>query len=267
MKTLFEIYYAQLKTSLVVQFQYRAAMVIWMIGRVIEPLIYLVVWTTVAATRGGRVGGFDAADFSAYFITLMLVNQMTFSWIMWEYDYIIRTGMFSFRLLRPIHPIHADIADNLAYKILTLVIIIPVAFILGWIFPPNFNVQIWALLAAVPALFLAFLVRFLIEWSLAMAAFWTTRLNAINQAYYIILLFLSGQFAPLSLLPEPLQQVATILPFRWLIAFPVELTLGRLRPGDAVIGFVAQGIWLIVALVMLSIVWRAGVKKYSAVGS
>lgn len=267
MKTLFEIYYAQLKTSLVVQFQYRAAMIIWMIGRVIEPLIYLVVWTTVAAARGGQVGGFGAADFSAYFITLMLVNQLTFSWIMWEYDYTIRTGLFSFKLLRPIHPIHADIADNLAYKILTLAIIIPVAFILGWIFPPNFNIQMWAWLAAVPALFLAFLVRFLIEWALAMAAFWTTRINAINQAYHVILLFLSGQFAPLSLLPEPLQQAATILPFRWLISFPVELILGRLSPNQVLVGLAAQGIWLVVALVMLSIVWRAGVKKYSAVGS
>lgn len=267
MKALFEIYYAQLKTSLAVQFQYRAAMAIWLIGRVIEPLVYLVVWTTVARARGGQVGDFSAADFSAYFITLMLVNQMTFTWIMWEYDYVIRTGMLSFKLLRPIHPIHADIADNVAYKLLTLVIIIPIALFLAWIFPPNFNFHLWTLVAALPAILLAFLVRFLIEWSLAMAAFWTTRINAINQAYYVILLFMSGQFAPLSLLPEPLQALANILPFRWLVSFPVELILGRLNPSQALIGFAAQGIWLIVALVVLSIAWRAGVKQYSAVGS
>jgi ABC-2 type transport system permease protein len=267
MKAFIEIYYTQLKTSLVVQFQYRAAMVIWMIGRIIEPLIYLIVWTTIARTKGGQVGGFGTAEFSAYFITLMLVNQLTFTWIMWEYDYIIRNGMLSFKLLRPIHPIHGDIADNVAYKILTLIIIIPVAFLLGWIFPPHFNLQAWALAAAIPALLLAFLVRFLLEWSLAMSAFWTTRINALNQTYYIILLFMSGQFAPLSLLPEPLQRLADILPFRWLIAFPVELILGRLSPNQLLIGLAAQVIWLIIALAALALTWRAGVKRYSAVGS
>jgi ABC-2 type transport system permease protein len=267
MRTLLEIYYTQLKTSLAVQFQYRASLVIWMIGRVVEPLIYLVVWSTVAQARGGQVGGFGAADFSAYFITLMLVNQLTFTWIMWEYDYVIRTGALSFKLLRPIHPIHGDIADNVAYKILTLAVIIPAAFLLGWIFPPSFNLQGWALAAALPALCLAFLIRFLLEWALAMAAFWTTRINAINQAYYVILLFMSGQFAPLSLLPESLQWLAAILPFRWLIAFPVELILGRLSPIEALTGLMVQLVWLAVAFVALSLVWRAGVKRYSAVGS
>jgi len=266
-KAFLEIYYTQLKTSLAVQFQYRAAMAIWLIGRIIEPLIYLVVWTTVSQARGGQVGGFEAADFSAYFIILMLVNQMTFTWIMWEYEYLIRTGAFSFKLLRPIHPIHADIAENVAYKVLTLVIIVPVALILAWIFPPRFNLQIWAIAAAGPAIIMAFLVRFLLEWSLAMTAFWTTRTGAVSQTYYVILLFLSGQFAPLSLLPEPLQMLANFLPFRWLIAFPVELILGRLSGREAATGFAAQGIWLLVALVALSRVWRAGVKKYSAVGS
>jgi ABC-2 type transport system permease protein len=99
------------------------------------------------------------------------------------------------------------------------------------------------------------------------AAFWTTRINALNQTYYIILLFMSGQFAPLSLLPEPLQGLASILPFRWLIAFPVELILGRLSPGETLTGLAAQVIWLAIALAALSIVWRAGVKRYSAVGS
>jgi ABC-2 type transport system permease protein len=267
MKTLLEIYYVQLKTSLAVQFQYRAATMIWMIGRVVEPLVYLAVWTTIAKAKGDQVGGYSAGDFSAYYIILMLVNQFTFSWIMWEYDYIIRNGMFSFKLLRPIHPIHGDIADNLAYKILTVVVIIPAALFLAWIFPPNFNLQPWALATAVPALILAFLVRFLLEWSLAMLAFWTTRISAINHTYYVIMLFMSGQFAPLSLLPAPLRGLANLLPFRWLIAFPVELISGHLSLRETLLGFAAQVIWLGLAFALLSLVWRVGVKRYSAVGS
>jgi viologen exporter family transport system permease protein len=80
-------------------------------------------------------------------------------------------------------------------------------------------------------------------------------------------LFLSGQVAPLSLFPFPVQVAATLLPFRWVIGFPVELLLGRLTLGEALVGFAAQGVWLVLSLALLKIVWRAGVRQYSAVGS
>lgn len=260
-------YSAYIKTSLAVQFQYRVSMMIWMIGRIVQPLIYLVVWTTIARTRGAEIGGYDAGEFAAYFIMQMIVSQATFSWIMWEYDYIIRSGQFSFKLLRPIHPIHSDVADNVAYKILTLFILIPAALLLAWLFPPTFTFQWWSVSAGILSIGTAFVVRFTIEWTLAMAALWTNRVSAINQAYEVLLIFLSGSFAPLAVMPRPLQLLADVLPFRWLIAFPIELTLGRLTPQAALLGFAMQAFWLILALTTLSFVWRAGVKQYSAVGS
>jgi ABC-2 type transport system permease protein len=266
-RTLADVYVAQLRTSLAVQFQYRMSLAIWMIGRVVQPLIYLVVWTTVAQARGGEVNGYDAGDFAAYFILQMIVTQATFSWIMWEYDYTIRSGQFNFKLLRPIHPIHADVADNLAYKVLTLVILIPAAFFLAWLFPPTFTPKLWSILAGMVGIALAFVMRFTIEWTLAMSALWTSRVSAINQSYEIVLVFLSGNFAPLAVMPEWLQLVASFLPFRWIIAFPIELLLGRLTLQETLIGFGAQIFWLVVAQVALSLVWRAGVKQYSAVGS
>jgi ABC-2 type transport system permease protein len=116
-------------------------------------------------------------------------------------------------------------------------------------------------------LLLAFLVRFLLEWTLAQAAFWTTRVSAINQTYFVLVLFLSGQIAPLTLLPHPIQVAAAILPFRWMIGFPVELLLGRLTPSETLIGLGAQALWVILAYLLLRAVWRAGVRIYSAVGA
>ena len=60
MTGLFDIYTTLFRTDLAVQFQYRAAMVIWLIGRVIEALVFLSVWTAVAESQGGQVGGFSA---------------------------------------------------------------------------------------------------------------------------------------------------------------------------------------------------------------
>ncbi len=267
MRGLAEIYAQQFKTTFASFVQYRAALVIWLIGHVLEPLIYLVVWSTVSRSSGGDVGGFTAADFAAYFIVLMIVNHLTYTWIMYEYEYRVRQGTLSFDLLRPVHPIHSDIADNVTSKLITLPGMLVIAALLALIFRPSFHAVPWAMAAFVPAILLALIVRFLAEWTLALAAFWTTRVSAMNQVYFMAMLFFSGQLAPLELLPQPVRIIAFILPFRWTIWFPTELFLGRLTAAETLTGIIMQTVWLGAILILMKLVWRAGLKVYSAVGA
>jgi ABC-2 type transport system permease protein len=179
----------------------------------------------------------------------------------------VREGTFSVALLKPVHPIHSDIADNISSKLITLPLMVLIALGLVAAFHPLLAPPMWAVVAAIPALILAFMVRFLLEWTLAQSAFWTTRVTAINQIYFVLVLFLSGQIAPLTLFPAPVQLVAAILPFRWMIGFPVELLLGRMSPVQAFTGIGAQVVWLAIGFALFRIVWRAGVRVYSAVGA
>jgi ABC-2 type transport system permease protein len=267
MRAYLDIYAVQLKTQLAVQMQYRVAMLIWLIGMVVQPVIYLVVWSTVAEHQGGEVGGFTPNEFAAYYILLMIVNHATFTWIMWEYEYYVRDGTLAGLLLRPVHPIHRDIADNLAYKILSLIVVLPVALLLAWAFDARFAWQGWSVALFVPALLLAGLLRILCEWTLAMAAFWTTRVGAINQVYFVALTFMAGYVAPLDLFPPFVQAAANLLPFRWMIYFPLQLALGRLSPQQAIMGLGVQVIWIGLSLLLLNGVWRIGVRRFSAVGA
>ena len=267
LRALARLYGQQFKTTFATMVQYRASLFIWMIAQVLEPLVYLIVWSTVSNGNGGSVGGYTARGFAAYYLTFMLVNQVTYTWVMYEYEYRVRQGGLSFALLKPVHPIHSDISDNLSSKLVTMPILLVVAAVLALIFHPAATFSLWAVLAFIPALVLAFLVRFLIEWTLALAAFWTTRVNAINQVYFVLLLFLSGQIAPLTLFPNWIQVVADILPFRWMLGFPVELVLGRLTQQQALAGLAAQVAWVVISLVLVRLIWRAGVRVYSAVGA
>jgi ABC-2 type transport system permease protein len=262
-----ELYAQQFKTTFASMLQYRASLVIWMIGHVLEPLVYLIVWSTVSTAGGGSVGAYTTRDFAAYFLVMMLVNHVTYTWIMYEYEYRVREGTLSFALLRPVHPIHADIADNVSSKLITLPFMLLIALVLALVFRPTISFVPWALIAFVPAILLAFLLRYLIEWTLALTAFWTTRVGAVNQTYFVAMLFLSGQMAPLSLFPLPVRIAATILPFRWMVSFPVELFLGQLAPLQALEGILVQAAWIVIAFVFLRSVWRAGVRIYSAVGA
>jgi ABC-2 type transport system permease protein len=267
MRAFFDLYLQQFKTSLAATLQYRASLAIWLIGHVLEPLVFLIVWSTVSKSSSGSIGGFTTSGFAAYFILLMLVNHITYTWIMYEYEYRVRNGTLSFALLKPIHPIHTDIADNIASKLITLPFMLVIAGMLAVIFHPAASPSLWSLALAVPALLLALLIRFLIEWTLAMAAFWTTRVNAINQTYFVLMLFLSGQLAPLVLYPDWIQKAAAFLPFRWMVSFPLELLLGRLSTRQALAGLAAQVAWVLVSFSLFRVVWRAGVRIYSAVGA
>ena len=267
MRAFADLYYQQFKTSLAATLQYRASLAIWLIAHVLEPLVFLIVWSSVSTSSGGSIGGYNSADFAAYFILLMLVNHVTYTWIMYEFEYRIRNGTLSFALLKPIHPIHSDIADNIASKLITLPFMLAIAGILALAFHPTLSPSLWSLALAVPALLLALLIRFLVEWTLAQAAFWTTRVTAINQTYFVLMLFLSGQLAPLTLYPGWIQSVATILPFRWMISFPLQLLLGQLTLNQALVGLSVQALWVLISYVLFRVVWRAGVRVYSAVGA
>jgi ABC-2 type transport system permease protein len=261
------LYRVLLRTAFLGQIQYRASGVIWMIGSILEPLVFLVVWTTVAEARGDEVAGFGARDFAAYYITMLVVNHLTFSWIMHTFQYRVQQGQLSFELLRPMHPIHSDLTDNLSYKALMLVVVAPAVALMVWGFEPRFAFEAWSLAAFLPVLLLAFAVRFLFEWTLALLAFWTTRVLAINQIYFVVMMFLSGRIAPLAVFPGWLQDTAAALPFYYMVAFPVELLLGRLAPETVLRGAAVQLVWLAVAGATIAAVWRLALRRFTAVGS
>jgi ABC-2 type transport system permease protein len=263
---LLAFYRQHFKTWLIVQSQYRVALAIWMIGLVLEPVIYLVVWRTVAESSGGQVGGFTPGGFAAYYIVLMVVMHLTQIWHMWEFEYLLRSGTMSARLLRPLHPIHEDISQNITYKFMMLIVVIPATLALILLFQPELQTSLWAVLAFIPVVILAAVLAFLVGWLVALAAFWTTRTLAINEFYFISMFFFAGQVAPLELLPEFIRRVADLLPFRWMLSFPVELFLGRLTQQQVFEGVIAQLLWIGGAWLVLRLVWAQGVRRYGAVG-
>jgi len=59
------LYAVTMRTAVQVQFQYRTANYAYMIGMIAEPVIYLVVWSTVARSQGGAVEGITVGEFAA----------------------------------------------------------------------------------------------------------------------------------------------------------------------------------------------------------
>jgi ABC-2 type transport system permease protein len=56
------------------------------------------------------------------------------------------------------------------------------------------------------------------------------------------------------------------MPYRYMLGFPVEVLMGRLSQEQIGGGFLGLGIWILVALLLHRVVWRHGLRHYSAVG-
>jgi ABC-2 type transport system permease protein len=134
-------------------------------------------------------------------------------------------------------------------------------------FSPRFAWVGWSLLCFAPALLLSFALRFVLEWMLGLAAFWTTRVLALNQIYFALTGLLAGRWAPLSVFPDWLQSAGIVLPFYYCLAFPVELALGQLTPEQAVHGFAVQLAWLAFVLGGIALLWGRAVRRFTAVGA
>ena len=234
----------------------------------VSPIIYLAVWTSIANTKG-NVNGFTANDFITYYMTLLIVDQITSNIVIHTFAYKIQDGTLSGELIRPVHPMLTNaLVNNIAFKGLTIMGLTPIWIILFFLFRPDFsNVILSGILLAIPAMIMGFLIGFLLSAAITALAFWTTRVYSIHEFYYALILLFSGQFVPLTLMPKLIQDISQFLPFQLLIYFPIQVILGKLSSPQIMQGYMMGVIWLVVSIAIFNWVWYNGVKRFSAVGA
>jgi ABC-2 type transport system permease protein len=121
-----------------------------------------------------------------------------------------------------------------------------------------------ALLA--PSLALAWLATFAVLFAIGALAFFLTQTMAIANLYFGLFSLFSGYLMPLELLPPPIAAVAAWLPFRFMLSAPVEL-MTRSLDGAALANLMSgQLAWTAILLAAAFGLWRAGVKRFEAVG-
>jgi ABC-2 type transport system permease protein len=246
--------------------QYRAQAFLYVLFSVMRPIVFLAAWAAVATSRGGSVGGFDVGTFAAYFIALTLVNHIGVSWFGWEFEQQVAQGTLSSRLLRPLHPIHYAVAENIVYKITTSVGLLPVLVLVAVTFGARFETRPEHALLFVPSALLAGALNFLFDWLIATSAFWITRAHQVAFIVSRVGFIFGGQIAPLALLPGPLETIAYALPFGYMLGVPADILRGGMDVGRALTLVGVQALWVAATFLTLRVAWRAGVRRYGAVG-
>lgn len=247
--------------------QYRIRAVLMILGFMIEPIIYLAVWTSVADAQGGEIAGFTTGSLAAYYIvwTLVRVFNLAFAPDAWEWR--IREGRMNDFLSQPIHPFHRDFTFFAGGKFVFTLVWIPVAAFLTLLFHPTIEWAVVNVVGFVIAVWGGFAVRFVVLYLLGMINFWTTRGSAMFGIFVASELLLSGRLVPLELMPQWVENLAAWLPFKWTFQFPIDTLIGRLTPGEIAAGLVAQALWTVAIGLIFVMVWKRAIRRYGAVGN
>ena len=260
------MYGTLMRTSIIGQFQYRAAAYFYMIGMVVEPVIYLVVWSTIARSHGGSIVGFTPGSFAAYYIVWMLVRNINIVFTPFGWESRIKEGNFASQLLKPVHPIHYDLGEFAGGKVVIIILWLPIALALSLVFHPTLDPTVLQCLVFFFAIWGAYLIRSLVLWALGLITFWTTRVSAIYEAYFLSELLLSGRLVPMQLMPQWAQRLSWAFPFRWTFAFPITALTGPISQRQLLQGLAMQLFWIAIGTLLVSLVWRRAVARFSSVG-
>ena len=224
-------------------------------GETIGPLIGLFVWSEVVP-GDPRIGG--------YYLALLAVGLMCASYENHTFSERIYDGTITHDLLKPQPVVIGPIGANLAIRIWLLMIGVPLLVLIALTLDVSYAVS--DVVVALPAALIAGVLRFFFIWLLALAAFWTERVHAVVGFGHVLIFLLGGSAAPVVFLPEPVRSVAEALPFRAMLGFPAELATGSLSAGQAWYGYAWQLGWTCVFGVLAMVVWRVGVRRFTAVG-
>ncbi|MDP2304425.1 MAG: ABC-2 family transporter protein [Pseudomonadota bacterium] len=241
---------------------YRAEMIIWILTATL-PLVMLALWNAAAAE--GPLAGFGQAEFARYFGVTLLVRQLTGVWVLWELNQQIRTGALSPALLRPMNPLWWQFAETVAAVPWRVLVLVPVlALVALWrpeiIFVPTPT----AALGFGVSLVFALLVAWFVQCLFGILAFWFDQSLGLFQVWFFVWAVLGGYLVPLPLLPAPVAAAAAWLPFHASLGAPVELLLGLAPVGPTL---AVQAGWVAILGLATMFTWRAGLRRYGAVGA
>jgi len=218
---------------------------------------------------GAEHSGWTLAETVFYYLLVAVVDVFTaVNEDDWQIAADIREGNISQFLLKPI--------DYLWYR-LCLFFSGRIAFVMMAFIPLAvfiFCFRSYFLLPASTAAMIVFpfsllltaLLQFFISYAMAMLAFWLLEISTLIFILFAFEYIASGHMFPLDVLPPVLQHVLACTPFPSMLYVPISIYLGKISGSGVALGLLTQLFWVVVMYGVARLMWRRGIRKYSAYG-
>lgn len=246
---------------------YRLNFVMWRIRTNISLLAFYFLWLVIIP-KGSSFFGYNQSTMLTYVLGTALISAIVLSTRTQAVGDEINQGNLSNYLIKPINYflywLFKDLGDkamNIAFSIVELsilfIILNPPVFI-----QTNFNFLSAFLFATALSLVMYFFISIL----LGFVGFWSSEVWAPRFIFLVSIGFFSGVYFPLDILPQPIFQMFKLLPFSYLIYFPLKIYLGQLSYSLIFTGLGTMVFWIMILYLLVKFVWNRGLKIYTAQG-
>lgn len=249
-------------------FIYRLNFILWRVRSVIVILTVYFLWDAVFR-NGGIIFGYDRAKILTYVFLTLVLRSIVLALRSIDSAGEISDGRLANYLVKPLN-YHAywftrDMADKLlniafsAVEIVFLYLILQPPFI--------FQTDVAILSIFVVTTFFAVLLNFILGNIASNFAFWTPGNSwGFWFVYLVFQDFLGGVMFPLDVFPKAVYKVIMLLPFPYLLFFPVNIYTGKIVGTQLTQGILVMTFWLVIGFLLLRYEWKLGLKSYQAEG-
>src|SRR5579883_1708221 len=259
------------RVSLIERMTYRGDFLLGTVLRFLPMLTTILLWEAIYAGSGQtRLSDYSMREMIAYLL-LVHISRMFSSMpgLAAGIARDIREGNLKKYLLQPIDMISYLVSYRAAHKaayIATSFLPYALLFFLCRQFFADLSVSPATVAAYVVSLLLGFVVGFFFEASIGMIGFWFLEVTSFLYVVNTLNFFVSGHMFPLDLLPASWAVALKTLPFQYMAYFPAAVLLGKIHGPALVYGLIGEFIWAVIFVVTARLLYRCGLRRYSAYG-
>lgn len=263
-------YFGVFKISFQQEFAYRLNFIMWRARNLIQIFIIFFLWDTIFSDKNRVVFGYDRAKILTYVFGILIVRALVLSARAVDVAGEIARGDLANYLVKPINYFRYWFIRDLSSKILNLIFATGEFVLLFSILKPPFFFQTdpAALFGFLITVGLAIFIYFTILFITSAVPFWVPEIawGAQFLVNVVVLEGLSGSLFPIDILPGAIQKILNLTPFPYLLFFPIQVYLGKISGGAVWQGIAIAGVWSIILWLVMTTVWKKGLKVYQSYG-
>ncbi len=259
-------YVSIFKMSFLDSFQYIPSILFKFISYFLTMFIFTNLWSYIYNDPNKLINGYTLNQMIWYLLIAETISYGCSSLCQKEIENDIKNGDISYKVNKPYNYVGYVFSRYLGDSIIRFILYFVVSFLIGNLFVGKINVSlnIFSILEILLTIILGISINGLIKILISLSAFWTEDSSPFHWIYSKVMLIF-GIFFPIEMFPKFLRPIIKCTPVFVILYGPAKLILSFSNKLFLNV-LVAQIIYLIIVLLLITIIYRKGVKKINVNG-
>ena len=260
MKKYFKIF----KISLISYLEYRVNFVLSFLFSLVPFSVRVLLWVAVAK----HSEFIKVKEVVSYYFVILIVKNITTTNSIMRFSDDIRLGELNKYLLKPynycFYNLMADLPERIVFIVMNFIpLILIYTFLHNYI---NLDLSLIKVFFFIIFLILGYLINFFIDFLIGLYSFYFSKISSLYTSIKVLRSLSSGNIFPLLMLPTKIFFTLQILPFMYTSYVPTMLLLEKTSFDMILKNLFISVAWLSVLCLFSAILWKSGMKRYSAYG-